>query len=80
MKKPYHYSHRMVKLDKEKKKEEIWLSPMTKAHAPTENETKWQLKNATRNIDNTTIADRLKTVSLINNSHPTGAIKPVYEI
>ena len=37
----------------------------------------WQHKNATK-IDYTTIADRLRTVSWSNNSHPTGVVKPVY--
>ena len=39
----------------------------------------WQHKNATKNFDYTKIADRLRTVSWSNNSHPTGVIKPVYE-
>ena len=39
----------------------------------------WQHKNATKNVDYTTIADRLRTVSWCNNSHPTGVLKPVYE-
>ena len=39
----------------------------------------WQHKNATRNFDYTTIADRLRTVSWSNSSHPTGVVKPVYE-
>ena len=39
----------------------------------------WQHKNATKNFDNTTIADQLRKVSLSNSSHPTGVIKPVYE-
>ena len=33
--------------------------------------TKWQHKNATKNFDNTAIADRLRTVSWDNDSHPT---------
>ena len=33
-----------------------------------------------KNFDYTTIADRLKTVSLSNDSHPTGMVKPVYKI
>ena len=37
------------------------------------------MKNATQNIDSTTIADRLRTVSCSNRSHPTGVVKPVYE-
>ena len=39
----------------------------------------WQHKNATKNFDYTTIADRLRTVSWSNRSHPTGVVKPVYE-
>ena len=42
------------------KKKEIWLSPMTKVTIQTENsKTKGQHTNATKNFDNTTIADRL---------------------
>ena len=49
-----------IKLQKEKK-EEIWLSPMTKAPTPTETSKKQRdnTKNATTNFDCTTIADRL---------------------
>ena len=47
----------------EEKQKEIWLSPMMKAPIPTENSTtNWQHKNATKNFDYTTIADRLGTV------------------
>ena len=48
------------------KKEEIWLRPMTKAPTPTGKIQKAtrQHKNATKNFDYTTIADRLRTVSL----------------
>ena len=38
-----------------------------------------QHKNATKNFDYTTIADRLRSVSWSNGSHPTGVAKPVYE-
>ena len=38
-----------------------------------------QDKNATKNFDYKTIADRLWTVSWNNKSHPTGVVKPVYE-
>ena len=49
-----------------------------KTHIPTENsKTKGQHKNATKNFDYKTIADRLRTVSWSNNSHPTGVVKPV---
>ena len=37
----------------------------------------WQHKNATKNFDCTTIADRLRTVNWGNESYPTGAVKPV---
>ena len=40
----------------------------------------WQHKNATKNFDYTTIADRLRTVSWGNGSHPTGVVKLVYGI
>ena len=33
-------------------------------------------KNATKNFDYTTIVDRLRTVSLSNNSYPTSVVKP----
>ena len=39
--------------------------------------TKWQHKNTTKNFDYTAIADRLRTVSWGNDSHPTGVVKPV---
>ena len=34
--------------------------------------------NATKKIDYTAIADRLRRVSWSNYSHPTGVVKPVY--
>ena len=40
----------------------------------------WQHKNATKSFDYTTIADRLRTVSWGNDSHPNGVVKPVYGI
>ena len=54
---------------------------MTKAPTPTEKSKKQRdnIKNATKNFDYTTIADRLTTVSWNNSSHPTGVVKPVYE-
>ena len=63
-------------------KEEIWLSPMTEALTPTEKFKKQRdnTKNATKNFDYTTIADRLRTVSWGNDSHPAGVVKPVYGI
>ena len=70
----------MLKANQEKK-EEIWLSPVTKTPTPTEQSKKQRgkHKNATKNFDYTTIADRLRTVSWSNSSHPTGVVKPVYE-
>ena len=41
---------------------------------------RWKHKNATKNFDYTTIADRLRTVSWDNDSHQTGVIKPAYGI
>ena len=54
------------------KKEEIWLSPMTKAPTPTEKSKndRDNIQNATKNLDYTTIADRLRTVSWSNSSQP----------
>ena len=50
---------------------------MTKTPIPKENsKVNGQHKNATKNFDFTTIADRLRTVSWSNNSHPTGVVKP----
>ena len=62
----------------QEKKEEIWLSPITKAPTPTE-KSKKQRDNTKRhqNFDYTTIADRLRTVCWGNDSYPTGVVKPV---
>ena len=64
------------------KKVKIWLSRMTKAPTPTVKykTQRGQHKNATKNFDYTTIADRLGTGSWGNDSHPTGVVKPVYGI
>ena len=40
----------------------------------------WQHKNATKNFDFSTIADRLRTVSWGNDNFPTGVDKAVYGI
>ena len=52
------------------KKDEIWLSLMTKAHTPTEifPKQRYNTKNRHQNVDNTTIADLLKTVSWRNEA------------
>ena len=44
---------------------------MTKAYRKIKKAT-WQHKNATKNLDYTTIADQLRTVNWGNDSHPTG--------
>ena len=63
------------------KKEEIWLNPVTKTPTPTEQSKKQRdnIKTPPK-IDYTTIADRLRMVSWSNSSHPTGEVKPVYEV
>ena len=60
---------------------EIWLSPVTKAPTPTEKSKKQRdnIQERHKNFDDTMIADRLRTVSWSNSSHPTGVVKPVYE-
>ena len=52
---------------------------MIKAPTPTEKFKKQRdnTKNATKNFDYTTIADRLRTASWGNDSHPTGVAKPL---
>ena len=64
----------------EEKKEEIWLSSMTKAPTPTEM-SKRQSDNtnkASKKFDYRAIADRLRTVSWINYGHPTGVVNLNY--
>ena len=54
---------------------------MTKAPIPTKfKKTKVNTQNATKNFDYTTSVGRLRMVSWSNDSHPTGVVKPVYEI
>ena len=53
---------------------------MTKAHTPTEI-SKGQsdnTNNATKKLDYTVVADRLRTVSWSNYGHPTGVVNLVY--
>ena len=52
----------------------LWQKPL---HRQKIQKATWQHKNATKNFDYTTIADRLRTVSRGNDSHPTGAVNPV---
>ena len=59
------------------KKEGDLTQSYDKSPIPTENsKTKGQHTNATKNFDYVTIADRLRTVSWSNDSHPTGVVKP----
>ena len=65
----------------QEKKEEIWLSSMTKATTPTEkSKSNVITQKRDKNFVYTTIAGRLMTISWRNDSHPTGVIKPVYGI
>ena len=60
----------------EEKKDEFWLSPMTKVPIPIEM-SKGQsnnTNNAIKKFDYTAIADRIMTVSWSNYSHPTGVV------
>ena len=59
-----------------------YLTLMTKAPISTENTKKSNAigQKGDHNIDYTTIADRLRTVNMGNDSHPTGVVKPVTEI
>ena len=54
---------------------------MTKAPTPTDmlKGAKWQHKKRNKKFDYTANADRLRTVSWSNYSHPTDVVKPVYE-
>ena len=54
---------------------------MTKNPTPTEKSKKEieNTKTATKNLDYTTIVDRIRTVSWSKNSHPTCVVKPIYE-
>ena len=65
-----------------RKKEEIGLSPMTKALTPTEKSKKQRdnTKKCHQNIDYTPVADRLRTVNLSNDRYRTSVVKPVYGI
>ena len=51
---------------------------MTKTPTPTDKSEKQRdnIKKRHQNFDYTTIADRLRTVSWSNRSHPTGVVKP----
>ena len=53
---------------------------MTKAPTPTEMSKRESdnTKNATKKFDYTSVADRLRTVSWSNYSHPTGVVNLVY--
>ena len=54
---------------------------MTKAPTPTEKSKKQSDNTKTPpKYDYTTAADRIKTVTWVNDSLPTGVVKPVYGI
>ena len=61
-----------------RKKEEIWLSRITKA--PTLTDKSKTQRDVTKTQPKTSITQRLKTGSRGNDSHQTGVIKPVYGI
>ena len=67
----------------QEKIEEILLNPTLYYKSPytqrkSQNAT-LQHTNATKNFDYTTIVDRLRTVSLCNDSHPTGVVLMIYD-
>ena len=64
----------------QEEKQEIWLSPKTKAPTPIEmsKEQSDNTNNATKKFDYTAVADRLRTVSWDNYGHPTGVVNLVY--
>ena len=70
----------MTIVDPTDKKEEIWLSHMTKAPTCTEKQKQkapWQQTNTTKNVNYSTIAHRLKPVSCGSDFNTTGVVKPV---
>ena len=63
------------------KKEEIWLSPLTKAPIPTEKSQKHRdnMKNATKtSITQQLLTDLGRSVG-VTAVNPTGVVRPVYE-
>ena len=56
----------------------LWKSPYIKKK-PLQ-KVKWRHKNATKNFDYTTIADRLRMIRWSDDGNQTGLIKPVYGI
>ena len=70
----------VVNFINQEKKEEIWLSHMTKALTPAEI-SKGQndnTNNATKKFEYTAVADWLRTVSWSNYGHRTGVVNLVY--
>ena len=67
----------LCKRKRKKSNSVLWQKPL---YTEKIQKAMWQHKNATKHFDNTTIADRLRTVSWGNDSHPTGVVKPVYGI
>ena len=69
-----------LRLVHKEKKEDIWLSSMTKAPTPTEM-SKGQsdnTNNASKKFDYIALGDRLRTGSWSNYGHPTGVVNLVY--
>ena len=58
----------------EEKEEEVRLSPRTKAPTQLFKRAKRQHKQRNKKFDNIAVADRLRTVSWSNYSHPTGVV------
>ena len=74
-------SHRMPVHSRREKGRYLTKSYITNAPTPTENSKKQSEKQKChQTFDYRTTADRLRTVSWNNDSHPTGLIKPVYGI
>ena len=62
-----------------RKKEEISLIVMTKALAPQKSpKSTVTTQKRHQNFDYTTIADRPRIISWVDDSHPTGVVKQVY--
>ena len=72
-------NNRHIKRKRKRKRSDhvLWQNPQ---HPQKTQKATWQHKNATKEIDYTTTAGWLRTVSCSNNSHSTSAIKPAYGI
>ena len=65
-----------ITLELSKRKGRDLTQSCDKSPTPTEKSKKQRdnIQNATKNFDYTTTADRLRTVSWSNSSHPTGVV------